>query len=31
MPFVTLDGEDWVPALTDDPIATAPMLPDVKY
>jgi hypothetical protein len=30
MPFVTLGGEDWVPAGTDDPVETAPILPDVK-
>jgi Restriction endonuclease NaeI len=29
-PFITLDGGDWVVAQPDDPVETAPILPDVK-
>ena len=30
VPFVTLDGEDWVIAQQDDPAEMAPLLPDIK-
>jgi hypothetical protein len=30
LPFVTLNGEDWVVAQRDDPVETAPVLPDIK-
>jgi hypothetical protein len=30
LPFVTLDGGDWVVAQRDDPVETAPVLPDIK-
>jgi hypothetical protein len=30
LPFVTLGGESWVVAQPDDPVETAPLLPDVK-
>jgi Restriction endonuclease NaeI len=30
VPFVTLDGEDWVVAQRDDPAEMAPLLPDIK-
>lgn len=30
LPFVTLSGEEWVVAQPDDPVETAPVLPDVK-
>jgi hypothetical protein len=30
LPFVTLDGGDWVVAQPDDPVETAPVLPDIK-
>jgi len=30
LPFVTLDGEDWVVAQRDDPAEMAPLLPDIK-
>ncbi|WP_217919279.1 NaeI family type II restriction endonuclease [Actinomadura sp. BRA 177] len=29
-PFLRLDGEDWVVAGPDDPVETAPLLPDVR-
>jgi Restriction endonuclease NaeI len=30
LPFVALNGEDWVVAQPDDPVEAAPILPDVK-
>jgi hypothetical protein len=30
LPFVTLEGESWVVAQADDPVGTAPFLPDVR-
>jgi Restriction endonuclease NaeI len=30
LPFVTLEGESWVVARADDPVGTAPFLPDVR-
>ena len=30
LPFVTLDGGDWVVAQPDDPVETAPVLPDIR-
>jgi hypothetical protein len=30
LPFVTVEGESWVVAQADDPVETAPLLPDVK-
>lgn len=30
LPFVTLSGEEWVVAQPDDPVETAPVLPEVK-
>jgi hypothetical protein len=30
LPFVTLDGERWVVAQSDDPVEAAPVLPEVK-
>jgi hypothetical protein len=30
LPFVALDGGDWVAAQPDDPVETAPVLPDIR-
>lgn len=30
LPFVTLDGDEWVVARHDDPVDLAPLLPDIK-